>query len=47
MGPSIVVFVVVLFNKLLLPFFEFFEAAANDDCTDVDVDEEAEARCRE
>ena len=43
MGPSVEVFVVVLFNKLLLPFFE---AAANDG-TDVDVDEEAEARCRE
>ena len=47
MGFPVVVFVVVLFNKLLLPFFEFFEAAANDDCTDVDVDDEEEARCRE
>ena len=47
MGFPVVVFVVVLFNKLLLPFFEFFEAAANDDGTDVDVDDEEEARCRE
>ena len=44
MGFPVVVFVVVLFNKLLLPFFE---AAANDACTDVDVDDEEEARCRE